>query len=146
MTYREAGVDIEAGDALVEAIKPLAARTHRPGVLAGIGGFRGVVGDPPGPGRRAARGLWPRRAGAALVGGETAEMPGMYAAGDYDLAGFAVGVVEKTMIIDGSRIGPNDTIIGVASSGPHSNGYSLIRRILKARKAKLDQAFDGPTP
>ena len=211
LTYRDAGVDIEAGDALVEAIKPLAERTRRPGVLAGIGGFGALFEIPPGRYREpvlvsstdgvgtklklaielnrhdtigidlvamcvndiVVQGAEPlffldyfatgkldntvaraviagiaegcRRAGAALVGGETAEMPGMYAAGDYDLAGFAVGVVEKTMIIDGSRVGPNDTIIGVASSGPHSNGYSLIRRILKARKARLDQAFDGQT-
>jgi phosphoribosylformylglycinamidine cyclo-ligase len=80
-------------------------------------------------------------AGAALVGGETAEMPGMYAAGDYDLAGFCVGVVEKSEIIDGSRVTPGDALIGIASSGPHSNGYSLIRKILERSGADLASPF-----
>jgi phosphoribosylformylglycinamidine cyclo-ligase len=84
------------------------------------------------------------QAGAALVGGETAEMPGMYGEGDYDLAGFCVGVVEKARIIDGSRVKPGDALLGLASSGPHSNGYSLIRKILAVSGAKLDQPFaDG---
>jgi phosphoribosylformylglycinamidine cyclo-ligase len=86
------------------------------------------------------------RAGAALVGGETAEMPGMYGEGDYDLAGFCVGVVEKARIIDGSRVAPGDVLLGLASSGPHSNGYSLIRKILAVSGARLDRPFaDGRT-
>jgi phosphoribosylformylglycinamidine cyclo-ligase len=209
LSYRDAGVDIEAGDALVEAIKPIARATNRPGVLAGVGGFGALFEIPPGRYREpvlvsstdgvgtklklaielqrhdtigidlvamcvndiVVQGAEPlffldyyatgkldntaaeavirgigegcRRAGCALVGGETAEMPGMYAADDYDLAGFAVGVVEKSKIIDGSRVKPNDTLIGIASSGAHSNGYSLIRKIIKVRKARLDQPFDG---
>jgi phosphoribosylformylglycinamidine cyclo-ligase len=86
------------------------------------------------------------QAGAALVGGETAEMPGMYHAGDYDLAGFCVGIVEKVRIIDGSRVQPGDALLALASSGPHSNGYSLIRKILAVSNAKLDQPLaDGRT-
>ena len=211
LTYRDAGVDIDAGDALVEAIKPIAHATNRPGVLAGVGGFGALFEIPPGryrepvlvsstdgvgtklklaielerhdtigidlvamcvndivvqgaeplffldyyatgkldndSARQVIRGIGEgcRQAGCALVGGETAEMPGMYAEGDYDLAGFTVGVVEKSKIIDGARVKPNDTLIGIASSGAHSNGYSLIRKILKLRKAKLDQPFDGRT-
>jgi phosphoribosylformylglycinamidine cyclo-ligase len=209
LTYRDAGVDIDAGDALVEAIKPIARSTHRPGLLAGIGGFGALFEIPPGQYREpvlvsstdgvgtklklaielnrhdtigidlvamcvndiVVQGAEPlffldyfatgkldtavaaqviagigegcRQAGCALVGGETAEMPGLYGEGDYDLAGFTVGVVEKSRIIDGSAVKANDTLIGIASSGPHSNGYSLIRKIIKLRKAKLDQPFEG---
>lgn len=211
LTYRDAGVDIDAGDALVEAIKPIAARTSRPGVLAGIGGFGALFEIPPGRYREpvlvagtdgvgtklklaielgrhdtigidlvamcandvVVQGAEPlffldyfatakldntvaaavlggigegcRQAGAALIGGETAEMPGMYAEGDYDLAGFCVGAVEKTQIIDGAKVGPNDVLIGIASTGAHSNGYSLIRKILEVRGTPLDQAFGGRT-
>ena len=84
-------------------------------------------------------------AGCALIGGETAEMPGMYSEGDYDLAGFAVGIVEKDSIIDQSRVSPNDVLIGIHSSGPHSNGYSLIRKILGINKTDLSESFDGTT-
>jgi phosphoribosylformylglycinamidine cyclo-ligase len=195
-TYRDAGVDIDAGDALVERIKPMVARTMRPEVLAGIGGFGAMVELPLGRYRRpvlvsgtdgvgtklklaietgqhgtigidlvgmcvndvVVQGAEPlffldyyatgrldvevaarviegivegcTQAGAALVGGETAEMPGMYSGGDYDLAGFCVGVVEKDAIIDGTRVQPGDAVIGLASSGPHSNGYSLIRKLV----------------
>jgi phosphoribosylformylglycinamidine cyclo-ligase len=195
-TYRDAGVDIDAGDALVERIKPLVARTLRPEVLAGIGGFGAMVELPLGRYRRPVlvsgtdgvgtklklaietgchdtigidlvamcvndvivQGAEPlffldyyatgrlnvevaarviagiaegcTQAGAALVGGETAEMPGMYGGDDYDLAGFCVGVVEKDAIIDGTRVQPGDAVIGLASSGPHSNGYSLIRKLI----------------
>ena len=211
LTYRDAGVDIDAGDALVEAIKPIAARTNRPGVLAGIGGFGALFQIPPGRYREpvlvagtdgvgtklklaielkrhdtigidlvamcandvVVQGAEPlffldyfatsrldnavaeaviagigegcRQAGAALIGGETAEIPGMYARGDYDLAGFCVGAVERSEIIDGSKVRPNDTLVGIAASGAHSNGYSLIRRIVAERRAALDQRFDGGT-
>ena len=196
-TYREAGVDIDAGDALVERIKPMARRTHRPGVLGGLGGFGGLfsltqagkyrdpvlVSGTDGVGTKLklafhlnrhdtvgidlvamcvndiittgaeplffldyfatgrldtdraaavidgiARGC--EQAGCALLGGETAELPGFYADGEYDLAGFAVGVVERDALIDGARIQAGDAVIGVASSGLHSNGYSLARRVL----------------
>jgi phosphoribosylformylglycinamidine cyclo-ligase len=195
LSYRDAGVDIDEGDALVEAIKPFARRTLRPEVLAGIGGFGALcevpknyrepvlVSGTDGVGTKlklafasgrhdtigidlvamsvndvlvqgaeplffldyfacgrldravatevvkgVARGC--ELAGCALLGGETAEMPGMYPEGEYDLAGFCVGVVEKAGIIDGRAIAPGDTLLGLASSGPHSNGYSLIRKIL----------------
>ncbi len=208
MTYRDAGVDIDAGDALVEAIKPFARRTMRPEVLAGIGGFGALVeiskkyrepvlvSGTDGVGtklrlafelkrhdtvgidlvamsvndilvqgaeplffldyfacgkldvpvatdvvRGIARGC--ELAGCALIGGETAEMPGMYPAGEYDLAGFAVGVVEKSRIITGKTIEPGDVILGLASSGAHSNGYSLVRRILERSKPDLDGDFHG---
>lgn len=211
LTYRDAGVDIDAGDDLVEAIKPIAARTQRAGVLAGIGGFGAMFQIPPdayrepvlvsstdGVGTKlklaielnrhdtigidlvgmcvndvivqgaeplffldyfatgkldkavakrviAGIGEGCRQAGAALIGGETAEMPGMYTAGDYDLAGFCVGVVERSKIIDGSAVKPKDVVIGVASSGAHSNGYSLVRRVIAHTRARLDEAFDGST-
>jgi phosphoribosylformylglycinamidine cyclo-ligase len=197
LTYKDAGVDIDAGTELVERIKPLVQRTQRPEVLAGLGGFGGMFALPPGRyqepvlvsgtdgvgtklmvaqqlGRHntigidlvamcvndvLVQGAEPLffldyfacgkldtsiaaeviagiaegciQAGAALIGGETAEMPDMYADGEYDLAGFTVGVVEREALIDGSRIAAGDAVIGIASSGPHSNGYSLIRKVLE---------------
>jgi phosphoribosylformylglycinamidine cyclo-ligase len=196
LTYKDAGVDIDAGNALVERIKPLVAKTRRPEVMAGLGGFGGLFALPPdryrepvlvsgtdGVGTKLklaqltgvhdtigidlvamcvndvlVQGAEPlffldyfacgrldtdmatavikgiadgcELAGAALIGGETAEMPDMYADGEYDLAGFCVGAVEKSRIIDGSGIKAGDAIIGLASSGPHSNGYSLVRKVL----------------
>jgi phosphoribosylformylglycinamidine cyclo-ligase len=208
LTYRDAGVDIDAGDALVERIKPAAKRTMRPEVLAGIGGFGALfeiskkyrepvlVSGTDGVGTKLklafqlnrhdtigqdlvamsvndilvqgaeplffldyfacgkldvnvaaqvvegiARGC--ELAGCALIGGETAEMPGMYPEGEYDLAGFAVGAVEKSAIIDGSTIRPGDVVLGLGSSGAHSNGYSLIRRILERSKPDLAADFHG---
>jgi phosphoribosylformylglycinamidine cyclo-ligase len=209
LTYRDAGVDIDAGNRLIDRIKPLAASTRRSGVMDSLGGFGALfevptdryrqpvlVSGTDGVGTKLklamelgrhdtigidlvamcandiivlgaeplffldyyatghldvdiaaevvggiARGC--ELAGAALVGGETAEMPGMYEGGDYDLAGFCVGVVEKERIIDGSRVRAGDTLIGLASSGPHSNGYSLIRKILSVSGAALDMELDG---
>jgi phosphoribosylformylglycinamidine cyclo-ligase len=203
LSYRDAGVDIDEGDALVEAIKPFARRTLRPEVLAGIGGFGALceipkkyrqpvlVSGTDGVGTKLklafalerhdtvgidlvamsvndvlvqgaeplffldyfACGKLERRvaaevvkgiargceiAGCALLGGETAEMPGMYPPGEYDLAGFCVGVVEKERIIDGRSIAPGDALLGLASSGPHSNGYSLIRKILERAQPEFD--------
>ncbi|MDR0769692.1 MAG: phosphoribosylformylglycinamidine cyclo-ligase [Burkholderiales bacterium] len=210
LTYRDAGVDIDAGDALVDRIKPLARRTMRPEVLNGIGGFGALIGlgsryrepvlvagtDGVGTKLKLAfeldrhdtigidlvamcvndilvQGAEPlffldyfscgkldvdratrvvqgiaagcESAGCALVGGETAEMPGMYAEGEYDLAGFAVGVVERDAIIDGSTIRAGDAVLGLASSGPHSNGYSLIRKIVARSGAdlKTERCGDG---
>ena len=209
MTYRDAGVDIDAGEELVERIKPRVARTQRPEVLAGIGGFGAMIEIPQGRWKRpvlvagtdgvgtklrlaidtgrhdgvgqdlvamcandvVVQGAEPlffldyyatgrlsvevaervvagiadgcALAGCALVGGETAEMPGMYAEGDYDLAGFCVGVVERERIIDGSRTAAGDAVIGLASSGPHSNGYSLIRRIIEATGADESTRVGG---
>ncbi len=208
MTYRDAGVDIDAGDALVENIKPLAARTRREGVLAGIGGFGALfevpkryhepvlVSGTDGVGTKLklafalgrhdtigidlvamsvndvlVQGAEPlffldyyatgklevdvatevvrgiahgcEQAGCALIGGETAEMPGMYVPGEYDLAGFCVGVVEKSKIIDGSTVGAGDAILGLGSSGLHSNGYSLARRIVEVSGADLAADFHG---
>ncbi|WP_433931809.1 phosphoribosylformylglycinamidine cyclo-ligase [Sorangium cellulosum] len=196
VTYREAGVDIDAGDALVERIKRLAKPTRTPEVLADVGGFAGLCMLPGGlsepvlvsgtdgvgtklkvafatgvhdtvgvdlvamcvndvltvgarplffldyfatgkldvdVGEAVVRGIAEgcKQAGCALIGGETAELPGMYADGEYDLAGFAVGVVERSRILDGKRIAAGDAVIGVASSGLHSNGYSLARRVLE---------------
>jgi phosphoribosylformylglycinamidine cyclo-ligase len=208
MTYRDAGVDIDAGDELVERIKPLVARVRRPEVLAGIGGFGAMVELPRGyrhpvlvsgtdgvgtklrlaidaarhdtigidlvamcandiavlgaeplffldyyaTGRlrvdvaeAVVRGIVEgcAQAGAALVGGETAEMPGIYQGEDYDLAGFCVGVVEKDAIIDGSAVRAGDAVIGLASSGPHSNGYSLIRKLLALSGADGNVQLEG---
>jgi phosphoribosylformylglycinamidine cyclo-ligase len=205
LSYRDAGVDIDAGDALVEAIKPFAKRTLRPEVLAGLGGFGALCAIPKkykepilvsgtdGVGTKLklafmlgrhntvgidlvamsandvlVQGAEPlffldyfacgkldkgiavqvikgiaegcTEAGCALIGGETAEMPGMYPEGEYDLAGFCVGVVEKDKIIDGSSIKPGDALLGLASSGAHSNGYSLIRRIVGEDKPSGDLA------
>jgi phosphoribosylformylglycinamidine cyclo-ligase len=208
LSYKDAGVDIDAGDALVERIKPLAKKTMREGVLAGIGGFGALfevpkryqepvlVSGTDGVGTKLKLAFeWQRHdtvgqdlvgmsvndilvqgaeslffldyfacgklsvdtaaavvggiakgcelAGCALIGGETAEMPGMYPDGEYDLAGFAVGVVEKSKIITGKEIAPGDVIVGVASSGAHSNGFSLIRKIIDRAGAKPTDDFGG---
>ena len=205
LTYKDAGVDIVAGNELVERIKPIVARTQRPEVLAGLGGFGGLFALPPeryrepvlvsgtdGVGTKLklaqqlnrhdtigidlvamcvndvlVQGAEPLffldyfacgkldtevaadviagiaegclQAGAALIGGETAEMPDMYADGEYDLAGFTVGAVERADLIDGSTIEAGDAIIGIASNGSHSNGYSLIRKVLeRANDVEID--------
>ncbi len=208
LSYRDAGVDIDEGDALVEAIKPFARRTMRPEVLAGIGGFGALMELPKkyrhpvlvsgtdGVGTKLklafalgrhdtvgidlvamsvndvlVQGAEPlffldyfacgkleravatdvikgialgcETAGCALIGGETAEMPGMYPEGEYDLAGFCVGVVEKDRIITGKTIAPGDVVLGLASSGLHSNGYSLVRKILERAKPDLKADFHG---
>ena len=209
LDYKSAGVDIEAGNALVERIKPIAARTRNAGVMAGLGGFGSLfelpldryrqpvlVSGTDGVGTKlklaldlnqhktvgidlvamcvndiVVQGAEPlffldyfatgkldvntaadviegigkgcELSGAALVGGETAEMPGMYAEGDYDLAGFCVGIVEKERIIDGSQVQAGDKLIGIASSGPHSNGYSLIRKIIAKSGLTLDSTVNG---
>ena len=210
LSYKDAGVDIDAGNALVERIKGVAKRTARPEVMGGLGGFGALcelpagyrqpvlVSGTDGVGTKlrlamdlgkhdtigidlvamcvndlVVAGAEPllfldyyatghlnvdmaadvvtgigagcELAGAALVGGETAEMPGMYEGDDYDLAGFCVGVVEKDEIIDGSRVQPGDALIGLASSGPHSNGYSLIRKILEVSAADLQQPMGERT-
>lgn len=208
MTYRDAGVDIEAGAALVDAIKPLAASTRRAGADGALGGFGGLFDlkaagfadpvlvaatDGVGTKLRVAidagrhdgvgidlvamcvndlivQGAEPlffldyfatgklsvevghavvagiaegcRQAGCALIGGETAEMPGMYGDGDYDLAGFAVGAAERSRLIDGCAIKEGDLLLGLASSGVHSNGYSLVRRVVEASGA----AWSDPAP
>lgn len=208
LTYRDAGVDIDAGDALVDRIKPLAAKTMREGVMAGIGGFGALfevpkkfrepvlVSGTDGVGTKLRLAFeWNRHStvgidlvamsvndilvqgaeplffldyfacgklsvdtaaqvvggiakgcelsGCALIGGETAEMPGMYPDGEYDLAGFAVGAVDKSAIIDGKSIIEGDRILGLASSGAHSNGFSLIRKILERAGARPDDDFHG---
>ncbi|HTS22037.1 MAG TPA: phosphoribosylformylglycinamidine cyclo-ligase [Casimicrobiaceae bacterium] len=210
LSYRTAGVDIDAGDRLVENIKPFARRTLRPEVLAGIGGFGALIELPKryrepvlvagtdGVGTKLklalalgrhdtvgidlvamsvndilVQGAEPlffldyyvcerldvavatevvkgiaagcAQAGCALIGGETAEHPGAFVPGEYDLAGFAVGVVEKSRAIDGRGIVAGDAIVGLASSGPHSNGFSLIRRILEASGADLRRPVAGVT-
>jgi len=208
LSYRDAGVDIDTGNELIEQIKPHVARTKRPGVLSGLGGFGAMfeipssyeepvlVSGTDGVGTKLklaidsgvhdtigidlvamcandliVQGAEPLffldyyatgklsldiatdvikgiaegciQAGAALIGGETAEMPGMYQDDDYDLAGFCVGVVEKSKIIDGSKVSNGDVIIGLSSNGPHSNGYSLVRKILEVSNSSLSDELDG---
>jgi phosphoribosylformylglycinamidine cyclo-ligase len=207
-TYRDAGVDIDAGDELVERIKPFARRTMRPEVLSTLGGFGAMVevskkyrnpvmvsgtdgvgtklklafrmkkhdtigidlvamsvndilvsGAEPaffldyfacgkldvGVAADVVKGIADGcfQAGCALIGGETAEMPGMYDPNEYDLAGFAVGLVEKGRIIDGTKIAAGDAVIGLASSGPHSNGYTLVRKVIAVSSADLFEPFEG---
>lgn len=209
LDYKSAGVDIEAGNALVDRIKPIAAKTRNAGVMAGLGGFGSLfelpldryknpvlVSGTDGVGTKlklaletgihnsvgidlvamcvndiVVLGAEPlffldyyatgkldvntaasviegigkgcEQAGAALVGGETAEMPGMYSEGDYDLAGFCVGIVDKDKIIDGSKVKAGDKLIGIASSGPHSNGYSLIRKIVERSGLSWSAELNG---
>ena len=211
LSYRDAGVDIDAGNALIERIKPIVTQTFRPGVLTGLGGFGALfelpldryrepvlVSGTDGVGTKlklalelgkhdtigidlvamcandivvagaeplffldyyatgrldvevatdVIRGIAAgcELAGAALTGGETAEMPGMYHAGDYDLAGFCVGIAEKSRLIQPERVTPGDVLIGLAASGPHSNGYSLIRKILELSEADLAQPLGDTT-
>jgi len=206
LSYRDAGVNIDAGNEFVEKIKSSVASTHRPGVMGSLGGFGGLfelpenyrqpvlVSGTDGVGTKLklaidlnrhdtigidlvamcvndilVLGAEPlyfldyyatgelnseiaasvvegiaegcRQSNAALIGGETAEMPGMYGKGDYDLAGFCVGVVEKQEIIDGSKVKAGDVMIAIASSGPHSNGYSLVRKIIEVSNADIKQPF-----
>lgn len=208
ISYRDAGVDIEAGDALVEQIKPFAKRTMRPEVLGGIGGFGSLFAVPKkfkepilvsgtdgvgtklklafelnkhdtvgidlvamsvndilvqgaeplffldyfacgklevGTAAQVIKGIAEgcEQSGCALVGGETAEMPGMYPAGEYDLAGFAVGCVDKEKIINGQTISVGDVVLGLASSGAHSNGYSLIRKLISKSGIDFESDFHG---
>ena len=208
LSYKDAGVDIDAGDALVERIKPLAKKTMREGVLAGIGGFGALfevpkryrepvlVSGTDGVGTKLklafewnmhdtvgidlvamsvndvlVQGAEPlffldyfacgkldvdtaaaviggiakgcELSGCALIGGETAEMPGMYPAGEYDLAGFAVGAVEKSKILTGKQVKPGDVVLGLASSGVHSNGFSLVRKCIERGAAALPATLDG---
>ncbi len=211
LSYRDAGVDIDAGNSLVERIKPYTKATHRSGVLGGLGGFGALfelpldryknpvlVSGTDGVGTKLKLALMTGKhdtigidlvamcandlivagaeplffldyyatgkldldtatdvvkgisegciqAGCALTGGETAEMPGMYAGDDYDLAGFCVGIVEKDRIIDGSKVKQGDILLGLASSGPHSNGYSLIRKVIEVSGADLHAEFEHST-
>ena len=210
MTYRDAGVDITAGDDFVEAIKPIAQSTEREGCLSGLGGFGALFEIPgkfrqpilvaatdgvgtklklafryqrhdtigidlvamcvndvvvqgaeplffldyfatgrfsPDTARRVVEGIAEgcRQAGAALIGGETAEMPGMYSDGEYDLAGFCVGAVERHQIIDGHAVRSGDVIVGLECSGPHSNGYSLIRKIVDDNNIDLSSKLGSTT-
>jgi phosphoribosylformylglycinamidine cyclo-ligase len=210
LSYADAGVDIDAGNKLVERIKHVTEKTRRPEVLSGLGGFGGLfelpqgykqpvlVSATDGVGTKlklamtlgkhdtigidlvamcvndlivcgaeplffldyyatgkldvdlatavvAGIGSGCELSGCALIGGETAEMPGMYEGSDYDLAGFSVGVVEKSEIIDAAKVAAGDKIIGLASSGPHSNGYSLIRKIIEKSSADLDAPFENST-
>ena len=208
LSYRDAGVDIDAGNKLIDRIKPIAAATKREGVVSGLGGFGALfeipshykqpvlVSGTDGVGTKLKLaidlnlhssigidlvamcandlivqgaealffldyfatgkldldtaadvikgiGTGCEQAGCALSGGETAEMPGMYGEGDYDLAGFCVGVVERDQIIDGSKVAAGDVILGITSSGPHSNGYSLVRKIIEVSGASLTDDFNG---
>ena len=211
LSYRDAGVDIDAGNSLIERIKPYTKATQRPGVMGGLGGFGALfelpldryknpvlVSGTDGVGTKLKLALMTGkhdtigidlvamcsndlivagaeplffldyyatgkldletatsvikgisegciRSGCALTGGETAEMPGMYEGEDYDLAGFCVGIVEKDNIIDGSKVKAGDVLLGLASSGAHSNGYSLIRKVIEVSGADLSSDFDGAT-
>ena len=209
LSYKDAGVDIDAGTALVEAIKPVAKATKRPEVLAGLGGFGALfeipldrykepvlVSGTDGVGTKLrlaidsknysgvgidlvamcvndliVQGAEPLffldyyatgkldvevaaevvksigegclQSGCSLIGGETAEMPGMYEGDDFDLAGFCVGIAEKSKVIDGTKVKAGDVLLGMTSSGPHSNGYSLIRKVLEVSNADLNQDING---
>ncbi len=210
LTYRDSGVDIDTGNALVDRIKPHTKRTTRPEVMGGLGGFGGLMAIPEGykqpilvsgtdgVGTKLKLAIEAQiydtigidlvamcvndiivtgaeplffldyyatakldndiaeavikgiadgcvQSGAALIGGETAEMPGMYAQGDFDLAGFSVGVVEKSEILDPSDVKAGQVLLGLASTGPHSNGYSLIRKVIEVSGASLSDDFDGTT-
>ncbi|MES9873961.1 MAG: phosphoribosylformylglycinamidine cyclo-ligase [Candidatus Sedimenticola sp. 6PFRAG7] len=211
LSYRDAGVDIDAGNSLVEKIKPIVKSTFRPGVMTGLGGFGALfelpldrykepvlVSGTDGVGTKLKLALELKKhdtigidlvamcandiivtgaeplffldyyatghldvdvatdvvsgiaegcklSGAALTGGETAEMPGMYGEGDYDLAGFCVGIAEKSRVIDPGRVKAGDVLLGLASSGPHSNGYSLVRKVLEVSGADLGQAMGETT-
>lgn len=208
LSYRDAGVDIDAGDAFIDVIKPVAKRTQRDGCLSGLGGFGALFEVPqnyqepvlvsgtdgvgtklklafdldkhdtigidlvamcvndvlvqgaeplffldyfatgkltPDVAAEVVKGIGEGcvQANAALIGGETAEMPGMYKAGEYDLAGFCVGAVEKAKIIDGSKVKAGDKLIGLGSTGAHSNGYSLIRKVIDTYNVPLDTEIAG---